>query len=84
MGNRRRLTFTPFWRLTNRGWLPEYFGRVMRWGDGTYLNHTVIIPLVGEVNIWDRKPDNPPVRPPGPVSRSPRSDIFLNLGSELL
>lgn len=50
----KRLQFAPFWKLTQWGFLPEYLGRIQRWGNPKRLNHTVIIPLVGEFILWDK------------------------------
>jgi hypothetical protein len=52
--------FVPFWHLTNYGWLPEYFGKVLRWGDETTRNRVVIVPFVGEFIWWDAEPCTDP------------------------
>lgn len=48
-----RLQIVPFWRLTNKGWLPEYFGKVMHWGDARRCNKTIIVPFIGEIIWWE-------------------------------
>lgn len=51
----RRVRFTPFWRVTRWGFLPEYALRLNR-GMDEFHNPTrfLIVPLVGDVVVWGR------------------------------
>lgn len=57
----RRFMFVPFWHLTNKGWLPEYLGRINLGGDETRGSRFVIVPFVGEFVWFDKHPCTDPM-----------------------
>lgn len=57
----KRFMFTPFWKLTQWGFLAHYFGRINHGGDGVYRSRFIIIPLVGDFVWFDKDPDPNPL-----------------------